>query len=101
MSKRDLDRDRRLVRKYNLSLVELKELLDRQQGLCLICENDITGTAEHRDGKIAPAAHVDRDHKTGEIRGLLCGPCNSGLGMFKDDPRIVAKAFVYLQDRQK
>lgn len=39
---------------------------------------------------------IDHDHKTGEVRGLLCGNCNSGIGMLGDDPRLLEKAIVYL-----
>jgi len=39
---------------------------------------------------------VDHNHKTGAIRGLLCGTCNTALGMLKDDPAIILKAYNYL-----
>lgn len=56
----------------------------KQNGLCAIC-------------KKAPLKCVDHDHKTGKWRGLVCKPCNSGLGMFRDCTKILFRAIQYLQ----
>jgi hypothetical protein len=58
-------------------------MFDEQGGLCAIC----------REGK---AAHVDHDHATGVVRGLLCFNCNGGLGNFKDQPERLHAAIGYL-----
>jgi hypothetical protein len=39
---------------------------------------------------------VDHDHKTNEIRGILCNHCNRGLGHFRDDPELLEFARIYL-----
>lgn len=45
--------------------------------------------------------HIDHDHVSGYSRGLLCGRCNRGLGMFKDSPNLLAKAANYLERCKK
>jgi hypothetical protein len=66
------------------------ELREAQDGKCAIC-----GVAE----AYAPRKRlaVDHDHRTGAIRGLLCGNCNAGLGQFKDSPELLAAAIRYLE----
>lgn len=61
------------------SLIELKSSVKQ----CVIC-----GSGE----KLV----VDHDHKTGQIRGMLCNHCNKGLGHFKDDPMLLEFAAQYL-----
>lgn len=75
-------------RTYGLLPGGYKQLLDAQNGTCMIC-----GTLPS-SGK---PLNVDHDHKTGKIRGLLCTACNHGLGCFEDDIMIMAKAIHYLQ----
>ena len=56
---------------YNLTLEEYEIILGFQGGVCAICE------APPKTQKL----HVDHDHKTGLVRGLLCYQCNYTLGM--------------------
>lgn len=71
-------------------------LLAKQNGVCAICGQPEVNKNQY--GKKALA--VDHDHKTNKVRGLLCQACNSGLGMFKDDPTRLAKAIEYLQNAE-
>jgi hypothetical protein len=81
-----------LKRKFNISSEEYERLLKAQNGKCAICRADKPG------GKYENFT-VDHDHETGNIRGLLCSACNTGMGHFKDNPDILRKAIDYLLDR--
>jgi hypothetical protein len=76
------------VLKYGITEEEYRELYIQQNGLCSICGGIPTG-------KYAKL-YVDHDHISGEIRGLLCQGCNSGIGYLKDSEEIVLKAYSYL-----
>lgn len=73
------------LRKYGICKWEYELLLEKQKGLCKICEQADTKRLS-----------VDHCHKTHKIRGLLCGNCNRGLGLFKDNPRLLERAIKYL-----
>jgi hypothetical protein len=70
-----------------------KELFEKQNGLCAICGKEETHTFK---GKIKQLS-IDHDHKTGEVRGLLCNKCNTGLGGFMDNVEFLLKAIQYLK----
>jgi len=81
---------------YGITLVEVETLYDIQEGLCAICSVSISLEGQtNKNLKV----HIDHNHKTGDIRGLLCGKCNSGLGMFKDKPSILENALSYLNEK--
>lgn len=84
------ERESNLRRKYGFGEVVYQELVEEQEGRCAICEEVPT---KGRGKKL----HIDHDHVTGKIRGLLCGPCNTALGGFRDDVEIVRKAADYLE----
>jgi len=84
-----LRREYHLKGKYGMTLGQYKALLKRQGGQCKICEKT-------KPGGFARRWHIDHDHKTGAIRGLLCARCNMALGLFGDDIFILQKAVQYL-----
>jgi hypothetical protein len=68
----------------------------KQSGKCSICNN--SETVKDLKGKIKYLA-VDHNHETGEVRGLLCNACNTGIGKLGDSVKILENAIKYLKER--
>lgn len=83
-----LDRKKYLARNYGITEADWDRLFRSQRGKCKIC-----GTHQ---STLARRLHVDHDHETGKVRGLLCVNCNQGLGSFHDDCDLLEKAKQYL-----
>lgn len=75
---------------YGLTQDQYDDMIDAQDNRCAICRKETAGKA----------LHVDHDHETGRVRGLLCGPCNMGLGHFGDDVDRMADAIRYLKEEE-
>lgn len=75
--------------RFNITSLDYDVLLLKQNNRCVICNCE-----ETIKGK---SLAVDHCHKSGKIRGLLCGACNKGLGQFKDDVSILECAIKYLK----
>ncbi len=83
-----LNRQDHLRTRYGIDLNDFNFLLAEQGGCCAICGSDSPGTNSQW--------HVDHDHRTGVVRGVLCRFCNQGLGHFNDDTDVLETAIVYL-----
>ena len=81
----------RLKSKYGMTLTENNVLLQKQNNKCKICLVEFSNVTPN----------VDHCHITNEVRGLLCGPCNRGLGIFKDDIKVLTKAINYLEEHNE
>ena len=88
----EVQRAYHLKRKYNISLEEYDAILAAQNHSCAIC------------GTRTPAGvgrfHVDHDHATKRVRGLLCHGCNRGIGYLRDDIFLLAEAIKYISSRK-
>jgi ubiquitin len=71
--------------RYGITLEDYETMYKKQSGKCAIC------------GDNYPDLHVDHDHDTQEVRGLLCRTCNIGLGHFQDSPSLLERAVRYLE----
>jgi hypothetical protein len=90
-------RTRKLRVKYGITDEGYDRMLAEQDGKCAICGR----TGDEVGGRWARLA-VDHDHQTDEVRGLLCSPCNSAIGLLQvqDSPEIVMSAAAYLLAHQ-
>jgi len=79
-----------LKRRYGITANDYKTIFDRQSGNCAIC-------GEHQS-EIKKRLHVDHDHNTGAIRGLLCYNCNLMVGNSHDNPDLLRKGAEYLEN---
>jgi hypothetical protein len=83
------DRDGHLRRKYGIGLEQYSAMSTAQGGRCAICRTSSPGGMG--------SFHVDHDHATGKVRGLLCFTCNRGLGCFRDSEETLSLAIQYLE----
>lgn len=88
-----LNRKSHLKVKFGITPERYNEMFSEQEGRCAIC-------GKHQE-ELKLVLGVDHDHSTGEIRGLLCGPCNRNIGSLKDDPDLLQKAIDYLRKDNK
>jgi hypothetical protein len=91
----DVIRKRKLAeyyqRNHNITQEERDRLVAAQNGLCMICKNPPEGRGK------GDRLHIDHDHATGERRGLLCGNCNTMIGLAGEDPAVLLAAVDYLR----
>jgi hypothetical protein len=73
--------------RYGITESEYKDMLQSQDSVCKIC---------HKPNSSGKSLHVDHDHATGELRGLLCQKCNMLLGCANDSIDVLKSAIEYL-----
>jgi hypothetical protein len=77
-------RETRFLKVYGLTLEERDAMIAAQGGVCAICE-------KHE------AVHVDHDHATGAVRGVLCFRCNAALGQVADSSETLRRMIDYIE----
>lgn len=83
----DKVRDGYLRRKYGITLEQEIALREAQDGKCAICQDKPEGDW----------LHVDHDHETGTVRGMLCGNCNMAIGLLRESIATLTNAITYLE----
>ena len=78
----------RAVTRYGLTLADYDRMLAAQDGVCAICKK----TDPHQK-----SLSIDHDHRTEQVRGLLCGSCNFLIGYLERRAAFVGPALTYLK----
>lgn len=81
---------RERLRRKGMSLDEYKVKLQKQNNACEICLKPFSKNAYQ-------SSYIDHCHRTGQFRGLLCSPCNTALGLTKENEAVLKKAVAYLR----
>lgn len=85
----DRRRERSMVFSYGIGWQERQKIAESQGHACAICGKP--------DDPVSDALHIDHDHATGFVRGLLCGSCNRAIGLLRHDSKALWSAILYLQ----
>ena len=87
-----------LRRTFGITQAEYEAMLIAQNGVCAACGRPETKT-DPRNGELMDLA-IDHCHTTGKIRALLCGGCNTALGLLQDSPERIEQLLRYIQKFQ-
>lgn len=76
------------LREYGIDIKKFNEILEIQNNSCAICKQPFANSKH---------THIDHDHITNKVRGILCSSCNLGLGKFYDNKDYLLSAIEYLR----
>jgi len=79
------NRESHLRKHYGITQAQYVLMVEQQKGLCAICHE-----------KPFKPLDIDHNHATKRVRGLLCGNCNRGLGLFKEKEENFLSALHYI-----
>ncbi len=81
------NKNRYYLKKFNITLKDKEVMIQNQSNTCLICKQQF---------KASHSTHVDHNHITGKVRGILCSGCNMLIGFMETNPKRLEEAFNYL-----
>jgi len=91
LGRKAYQRKYRLQRTYGLTIEQFDWVVMQQHSKCAVCK---TALGSGR------SCHVDHDHVTGKVRGVLCINCNVGIATARDKVEVLASAMTYLHNNQ-
>jgi hypothetical protein len=76
-------------KKYGINAEWYYKTLSNQNNSCAGCNR-----------AFVDVPHVDHDHTTGQVRGLLCGSCNRAIGLLQENTDTMIRLVGYLNQHQ-
>ena len=89
-----LGRELHLRKKFGLTPEQYIKMLETQSGKCYLCGRNNPGNKRIKN------FDIDHNKRTGQIRKLLCHPCNSAIGLLNEDTILLNKIIVYLKEHE-
>jgi len=74
--------------RYGISQEDFNKMFEKQFGLCSICLEKLPDKRK---------IHIDHNHYTREIRGLLCARCNIIVAVFENNKELIGNVVDYLE----
>lgn len=87
------------LKKFGITEDQAKGILESQGGKCAICRKRVVFTGSYQER--SDLACIDHDHVTGNVRGILCNGCNTGIGLLLDSATVLSAAASYLKRAKK
>jgi hypothetical protein len=88
------ERQRHLKRRFGITPADYAKMHDAQEGLCAICKQ--AETSLHSQTRAPRRLAVDHNHKTKQVRALLCWRCNTAIGRINEDIGLLDAMRAYL-----
>ena len=82
-------KEQNMLNAYGLSLAQYNKMIAQQNNKCCICKTAFTIDKKN-------SIHIDHDHESGKVRGILCSHCNVLLGYAREDISILRSAIRYI-----
>jgi len=81
------------IKRYGITTIQYEQMLLKQNNNCAICDKSSFDFKRR--------LHIDHNHSSGQIRGLLCVNCNHGLSIIERNNSFFDKAKLYLEKYKK
>lgn len=86
----DSSRWSRIKKIYGITKDRFNEMHQKQDGKCDICKKNLKDKS----------THIDHNHKSGKVRGLLCNKCNQAIGLMHESKSIIKNSLAYLEKHE-